>query len=147
MVRASSSTSASEALHPLRNSSRATGKDSSSRVSDRGGDIVEDDVLEEERAGEEGAFRGGGLEEDRGVGDGGIEDGLGADGLAWGRLLRATGVDFEADTAVVERDALEGPAPVPEGVDSGRGVVDGDVADGELLVTDPDTEFLEGDVC
>lgn len=142
MVSAAGSASASISLGPLSDSGSATRKDSSGGIDNCVGDVVEDDVLEEEGAGEEGAFGSGGLEESGGVGDDGVKDGLSADGLSWRILLRATGVDLEADTAVVEGNTLEGPAPVPESVDTSGGVVDSDVSDSELLVTDPDTEFL-----
>ena len=42
----------------------------------------------------------------------------------------------------VDGNTLESPAPVPASGNSGSGVVDSQVTDGKLLVSNVDTEFL-----
>lgn len=72
-----------------------------------------------------------------------VDDGLSPDSLG-SVSVRATGVDIarrdvETNGTVVDRDALPGPPPVPCGEYRGLRVVDSNVANGELLVSDPDT--------
>lgn len=60
-----------------------------------------------------------GLDEGGSVADDGIDDSLSADTLSTGVGSTAL-CEGEADLAVVDRDALERPAPVPDGVDGWR---------------------------
>jgi hypothetical protein len=48
--------------------------------------------------------------------------------------------DLEPNLRVVDSDSLEIPSPVPNHSDSGVRTVDGDVSDGELLISDIETD-------
>lgn len=48
-------------------------------------------------------------------------------------------IDLESNLRVVDSDPLEIPAPIPKHFDSGVRVVDGDVSDGKLLISNVET--------
>ncbi|SPQ23429.1 8bdce749-e62e-4af3-8c1f-5a9c97833852 [Thermothielavioides terrestris] len=102
--------------------------------------VVEREVLQDQVVGH---VRAGGIrvaedDADRRVLDGAVDDSGGADreGRLARRLVRRRGREVEADLAVVDGHALISPAPGPQLLDGRLRVVDGDVAEGELLVAD-----------
>ena len=98
---------------------RATFQDNSPSNLNSGRDVVELDVVEDYRARELAARVPVHADEDRGVGDHGVDDRDGLDTLV-ARFVDTASViegDVDADLGVVDVDALEGEAPVPDSVD------------------------------
>jgi hypothetical protein len=56
-------------------------------------------------------------------------------------LVKTATRHFETELAIVDVDSLECPSPIPSGVDTDLCVIDGNVAHGELLIANPDTEL------
>jgi len=82
----------------------------------------------------------GGLEPSGGIGTPVKDGGIPHDSIDDGDRTNAEGIDLEANLRLVDGDPLEIPLPVPHHLDTGVRTVDGDVSDGELLVSDVESD-------
>lgn len=123
------------------NSGRAAFEVHSTRSSNGSRNSVKNNVLQDQvtSTGRVGTRSPGSVDECVDVGNGAVDDVDTTD------LLSVTvGIKRDTNLAIVEVDSDIGPAPVPELVDTGHGIIDGNVAHGELLVAN--IEALETSV-
>ena len=92
-----------------------THQSSTTLDTDSNGDVGELDVVQDKGARKTSVLSSAVLDENGGVRDNSVDDGFSADTLRAGVGCAAALGDSEADLAVVYRDALEGPSPVPQG--------------------------------
>lgn len=107
---------------------------------DRGTNILKQDVLDSQAAARAGQRSRASryLESDIGVGERAVEEGRGAHCFI---PLIVHSRHVEADCAIVDRNSLESPAPVPDLVDGGNRIVECEIANGELLVSKYGAKF------
>jgi hypothetical protein len=86
------------------------------------------------------------VEDDRGVEPRGdvvvlVEDGgISHDSVDYSVSANSGSIDTESNIRAVDGDSLEIPCPVPRHIDSDVRVVDGDIPDSKLLVSDVETD-------
>ncbi|KAG9967048.1 glucan 1,3-beta-glucosidase, partial [Aureobasidium melanogenum] len=116
----------------LNTRTRSAGDRATISSGDGSGRAREINVVDDEstRSGRSAVGRERSLDTDRGVGQLGVHENDRANQDVGG----ATVGDIKTDTAVVDRDRLQGPCPVPVHEDGSVAVVEGPVARGELLI-------------